>query len=45
VRYQICTVKRAGVNTAGASAFINKVTGRAGRGALKAYGFGLPPRG
>jgi molybdate transport system substrate-binding protein len=45
VRYQICTVKRAGVDTAGAKAFIDEVTGRAGRGALKAYGFGLPPRG
>jgi molybdate transport system substrate-binding protein len=45
VRYQICTVKRAGVDTAAAKAFIDKVTGRAGRGALKAYGFGLPPRG
>jgi molybdate transport system substrate-binding protein len=45
VRYLICAVKRAGVDTAGAKAFIDKVTGRAGRGALKAYGFGLPPRG
>jgi molybdate transport system substrate-binding protein len=45
VRYQICTVKRAGVDTAPATAFIDKVIGRAGRGALKAYGFGLPPRG
>jgi molybdate transport system substrate-binding protein len=45
VRYQICTVKRAGVDSAGAKAFIDKVTGKAGRGALKAYGFGLPPRG
>ena len=45
VRYQICTVKRAGVDTAAATAFIDKVIGRAGRGALKAYGFGLPPRG
>jgi molybdate transport system substrate-binding protein len=45
VRYLICTVKRAGVDTAGAKAFIDRVTGRAGRGALKAYGFGLPPRG
>jgi molybdate transport system substrate-binding protein len=44
VRYQICTVKRAGSDTAGAKAFINQVTGKAGRGALKAYGFGLPPR-
>ena len=45
VRYQICTVKRAGVDSAGAKAFIDKVTGKAGRGALKAYGFGVPPRG
>ena len=45
VRYQICTVKRAGVDSAGAKAFIDKMTGTAGRGALKAYGFGLPPRG
>jgi molybdate transport system substrate-binding protein len=44
VRYQICTVKRAGVDSAGAKAFINQVTGKAGRGALKAHGFGLPPR-
>jgi molybdate transport system substrate-binding protein len=44
VRYQICTVKRAGVDSARARAFINQVTGKAGRGALKAYGFGLPPR-
>jgi molybdate transport system substrate-binding protein len=45
VRYQICAVKRAGADTARAQAFIDKVTGKAGRGALKAYGFGLPPRG
>jgi molybdate transport system substrate-binding protein len=45
VRYQVCTVKRSGADTAGAQAFINQVTGKAGRGALKAYGFGLPPRG
>ena len=45
VRYQICTVKRAGVDTAAAKAFIDKVTGRAGRSALKHYGFGVPPRG
>jgi molybdate transport system substrate-binding protein len=44
VRYQICTVKRPGVDTAGAKAFINQVTGKTGRGTLKAYGFGLPPR-
>jgi molybdate transport system substrate-binding protein len=45
VRYQVCAVRRSGADTAGAQAFIEKVTGRAGRGALKAYGFGLPPRG
>jgi molybdate transport system substrate-binding protein len=45
VRYQICAVKRAGADTRGAQAYIDKVTGKAGRGALKAYGFGLPPRG
>ena len=45
VRYQICTVKRPGVDTRGAQAFIRQVTGKAGRSALKHYGFGLPPRG
>lgn len=45
VRYLICTVKRAGADTRGAQAFIDKVTGRTGRRALKHYGFGLPPRG
>jgi molybdate transport system substrate-binding protein len=45
VRYEICTVKRSGADSSGASAFIKQVTGKAGRGALKAYGFGLPPRG
>jgi molybdate transport system substrate-binding protein len=44
VRYQLCTVRRPGADTAGAAAFIKQVTGKAGRGALKAYGFGLPPR-
>jgi molybdate transport system substrate-binding protein len=44
VRYQICTVRRSGADTRGAAAFIKQVTGKAGRGALKAYGFGLPPR-
>ena len=44
VRYQVCTVRRSGADTRGAAAFIKQVTGKAGRGALKAYGFGLPPR-
>ena len=33
-----------GADTGGAAAFIKQVTGKAGRGALNAYGFGLPPR-
>lgn len=44
VRYQICAVKRDGADTAGANAFIAKVTAKAGRSALKHYGFGIPPR-
>ena len=44
VRYQICAVKRPGADTAGAAAFIKKVLSNAGRSALKAYGFGIPPR-
>jgi molybdate transport system substrate-binding protein len=45
VRYQMCTVRRRGADTRAAAAFIRQVTGKAGRGALKAHGFGLPPRG
>ena len=45
VRYQMCAVRRRGADTRAAAAFIRQVTGKAGRGALKAYGFGLPPRG
>ena len=44
VRYRTCAVRRSGADTRGAAAFIKQVTGKAGRGALKAYGFGLPPR-
>ena len=44
VRYQICAVRRPGADTGGAAAFIKAVTGKAGRRALKANGFGLPPR-
>jgi molybdate transport system substrate-binding protein len=45
VRYQVCAVRRNGADKSGAQAFIKKVTGNAGRAALKRYGFGLPPRG
>jgi molybdate transport system substrate-binding protein len=44
VRYQICTVKRSGVDASGASAFIAKVRSDRGRELLKAAGFGLPPK-
>jgi molybdate transport system substrate-binding protein len=44
VRYQICIVRRSGADTKGAAAFVKQVTGRAGRRALRADGFGLPPR-
>jgi molybdate transport system substrate-binding protein len=45
VRYEICAVRRAGADSAGASAFIAKVRSQRGRGILKHAGFGLPPRG
>jgi molybdate transport system substrate-binding protein len=45
VRYGMCVVRRAGVDTAAANAFIAKVRSTNGRRILKSYGFGLPPRG
>src|SRR4051794_31571350 len=45
VRYQLCAVRRAGADTAGAQAFINRVVSSAGRRVLQKWGFGLPPRG
>jgi molybdate transport system substrate-binding protein len=45
VRYQICAVRRDGVDARGAAAFIRRVVGRAGRSTLTHYGFGVPPRG
>jgi molybdate transport system substrate-binding protein len=45
VRYQMCAVKRSGADTAGANAFIKKVTAPNGRRVLKKWGFGLPPKG
>ena len=44
VRYQMCAVRRAGADTAGAQAFIRRVTSRAGRKTLKKWEFGVPPR-
>lgn len=45
VRYQMCAVRRAGADTAGAEAFIRKVTSSRGRTILKKWAFGLPPKG
>lgn len=45
VRYQICAVKRPGADTAGAQAFIKRVTGSRGRSLLENAGFGLPQGG
>lgn len=44
VRYQICSVKRSGADTAGAASFIAKVRSDRARALLKAAGFGLPPK-
>ncbi len=43
VRYQLCVVRRDGVDTATARRFIAKVLSRQGRAVLKSAGFGLPP--
>jgi molybdate transport system substrate-binding protein len=45
VTYQLCVVRRDGADAGGARRFIAHVTGAAGRRALAAAGFGLPPRG
>jgi molybdate transport system substrate-binding protein len=45
VRYQMCAVRRSGADTAGAQAFIRKVTSRTGRKVLRKWDFGVPPRG
>lgn len=45
VRYQMCAVKRPGADTARAASFIAQVTNRRGRGILRTFGFGLPPKG
>jgi molybdate transport system substrate-binding protein len=44
VRYQMCAVRRSGADTAGAQAFIRKVTTTAGRRTLRKWDFGVPPR-
>jgi len=45
VRYQICQVIRNGINASGARAFIAKIRSNSARRALRAAGFGLPPKG
>ena len=44
IRYEYCIVERAGVDRAGAQAFVNKVRSPRGRRLLDAAGFGLPRR-
>jgi molybdate transport system substrate-binding protein len=45
VRYQMCVVRRPGVDTASASRFMRLVLSSRGRRVLRRFGFGLPPRG
>lgn len=44
VRYQMCAVRRSGADTAGAQAFIRRVTSMRGRHVLRKWDFGVPPR-
>lgn len=44
VRYDLCVVRRSGVDAAGARRYIAQVTGNRGRKLLRAAGFGLPAR-
>jgi molybdate transport system substrate-binding protein len=44
VRYQGCVVKRDGSDSAGAQALLNDIRTARGRGLLKRFGFGLPPK-
>jgi molybdate transport system substrate-binding protein len=45
VRYQGCVVIRDGADTAGAQALLDSIRSSRGRGLLKRFGFGLPPKG
>jgi molybdate transport system substrate-binding protein len=44
VRYQGCVVIRDGADTAGAQALLDSIRSSRGRGLLKRFGFGLPPK-
>ena len=43
VRYQVCVVRRRGVDAVGARAFIARLRAASGRAVLHRAGFGLPP--
>ena len=45
VRYQGCVVVRDGADAAGAQALLDSIRSARGRGLLRRFGFGLPPRG
>jgi molybdate transport system substrate-binding protein len=45
VRYQMCVVRRRGVDSASANRFARRVLSSRGRSILKRFGFGVPPRG
>lgn len=45
VRYQGCIVRRAGVDRAGAQEVLDALRSSRGRGLLRRFGFGLPPKG
>ncbi|QEC49199.1 molybdate ABC transporter substrate-binding protein [Baekduia soli] len=44
VRYQGCVVRRGGADTAGATSLLDAIRSSRGRGLLRRFGFGLPPR-
>jgi molybdate transport system substrate-binding protein len=45
VRYQMCVVRRPGVDSASANSFMRRALSSRGRSVLKRFGFGIPPRG
>jgi molybdate transport system substrate-binding protein len=45
VRYQGCVVKRGGADRRGARSLLDALRSNRGRGLLRRFGFGLPPRG
>jgi molybdate transport system substrate-binding protein len=45
VRYQMCVVRRPGVDSASANRFMRRVLSSRGRSILKRFGFGITPRG